>query len=1256
MSAAVDVMTAATASLSIENLISLSFDNYQKNGEDDELVQANHRVSTTTSSTSFLLQNPAATANDLRLQIYNYLVDVDNEEDGEEEVILTIIQILKSTLANLASSSSSLTTYNSFKSSEVSESTFKVLDMVANFVFAKGDGRLAEQVLDFLLPFSSVEVECIRGIICDFMGMALGYLFNGAGISNSNIGNAKKMKKKSQLLKIYNIPFLFGFKDEAEEFSWREDITTSIKDVLTQRLQDKSQAVRLLAIQATGQLFNSISISTSTTANVNEQQDILGLSNVELHEEITEALLWNLNHDPSFANRSAAINSLPITVDTLPSIVSRTRDSKLKVRVEALDLLSQKVDVKRLTRQQRVEILQSGLSTRYPATYQAATKMLCCGWMKSVKFDPVLLLELLEATTTYSSSSVEGGGEGLDESAVFEEVSVNAARAIIAAASEDYHSGVAVDDHGGNNNGKGGQVSGSLAVISTSELTLAALSNPEIREYKENVLDLKRFNMNTMYKSCGEPGERNENDDLDGSCTGQLTAASILFIRTMCDMIMESKSLTDYKKSTLLADIVPDVIILGEVIGHHMEKLIAIQMELDELDEDDHRVVEYEAKEDNEVFICLHLLKLSKVVDMNEEGTRRHFSNIIHRILCNPDTHADLVDGAVVALSASHHSEAGFLLSISEVLSHVIETDNEDHEQDNEDVEDSVPTAPVNPEMKKEQYLRGIEILSVALEKTSRKMSSNAVLQNFASVILTAITDLSLGPLVREAGVSCFGRYVILMEESTIMSKYKPILMGIAFSEEEKIEIRAQATLAICDLAFMFHRIMAPILLENVSDTEVSLSDLLYKLLSQPRKSLAIVAAECAAKLLFTGKMHDANVVAHLVAMYFDKDLAGSLEEGNESVKGVGSPTRLAQLLTIFFPAYSMGSAIGRETLSACNKPLLRVVHEKMSVKVKGRRSTTWPIAKMIQYVCQTIEGGEEAAQAVEKCEREEEPKGASPLLNAVNAICSFINEDGDELTTAYLRALCKILSNSYIDVESEDICALRSLKQGLNDLAINVTDTTAMRSLENLIELVDEVNSDDEDDVDDIEENNGDEAVDAEEVNSDDEDDANEIEESNGDEAANVEEVDSDDEDDESNADETNEQSYIEMEESEEMNEEVQNTTAEKPAFANVGQNERNRKSNSSSRTNKSRTLNGNGIPSFASLGTAADSEQTSSTSRTAGGPKDGIPMFASIGSSDARTIREQKRALDNSQSGSDSESESDSSSSSSDSDEYSD
>ena len=1193
--------------VSIENLINLSFDYYQKNADDE---QANFN---TRQATSFLImESSTATADDLRLQIYQYLLRNSKlNEEGEEEVSLALIQILKATLANIASSS--LTTYNSFKSSDLYDATLKIFEMVAYFGFAKGDGRLAGKIMEFVEPFAQVDLECMRGIVCDFMSLALRPLYSFS-YNNTNNNKIRDHKKSEPLQKF---KFFFGCNDDdSEEFAWREEITSSIKDILAQRLQDRSQAVRLQAIQAVGYVFVQNNICG------NQDQDILGLSNPDLHEEITQGLLWNLNHDPSFANRSAAINSLPVTIETLPSIVLRTRDSKLKVRVEALDLLCNKVDVKTLTREQRVAILQSGLSTRYPSTYHAATKMLCCGWMKSVKFDPVKMLELLETT-----NSVENGEE---ESCVFEDVSVNAARAIIAAASDNYVSGVEMCKDGQDSSGK--EIQGS--VISTSGLTLAELSSPEIREYKEYVLDLKRFHISTMYKNQGET----KTDDEDGadSTTG-LTAASVLYIESMCDMIMESGSLSEYKKSSLLAEIIPDVIVLGEVIETHMKRLSEIQMELDAIDEEeDERVAAYEAKEDNEVFICLHLLKLAKVVDLNEEGTRRHFSNIIHRILCNPDTHVDLVEGAIVALSASHDSEAGFLLSVSEILSNVIETETVDDE--NIDADTYVPTAPVNPEMKKEHYLRGIEILSVALEKTSRKMSSNAILQNFSSVILMAITDLSLGPLVREAGVICFGRYVILMEESTIMSMYKPILMEIAYSEDEKIEIRAQAMLALCDLAFMFHRIMAPILLENVSDTEISISDLLYQMLSQPRRSLAIVAAECAAKLLLNGKMHDANIVAHLVAMYFDKDLVGDTEEGNVSVKEVGSPTRLAQLLTIFFPAYSMGSAIGRETLNACTKPLLRIVHEKMSTKVKGKRTSTWPIAKMVEYICHTIESGEEAVKAsVENDEEEEIHRGPSPILNAAIAICGFINEDCDELSSTYLRALCKILNKSYIDVESEDSGILAVLKQGLNDLAIIITDDTAMRSLEDLIELVDDVG-----------------------------DEPNES-------RNNKSKVDDDNNDSMGTEDEEHDQSDIEMEVSEEMIDEEEDTIREEendpiqvpdeqeneegknvPLFATIGQKERDRKSNSSARSNESRTSNCDGIPLFASLGVNSKSKRSAST-RTVGTSNNGIPVFASIGSSEARTVRDQRLLSDSIDSGSESESESDESSFSSGSDEYS-
>ena len=55
--------------------------------------------------------------------------------------------------------------------------------------------------------------------------------------------------------------------------------------------------------------------------------------------------------------------------------------------------------------------------------------------------------------------------------------------------------------------------------------------------------------------------------------------------------------------------------------------------------------------------------------------------------------------------------------------------------------------------------------------------------------------------------------------------------------------------------------------------------------------AIAIVAAECATKLSFAGKLHDANIIARLLLMYFDKNLTGGrTDENDDAVKEVGFP------------------------------------------------------------------------------------------------------------------------------------------------------------------------------------------------------------------------------------------------------------------------------------------------------------------------------------------------------------------------------
>ena len=1191
------------ASVSIENLIATNFTNHQKSINDEEFQRCRNDVhDTNTISTS--VSTSLSTSESLRKQILDHVLnakDVSTEmETMQNEISTTLEYIMGATLTNIVQQKS--TSLASFKSSPIYDSTMMVLDLVSHFVCSKGDGSLATEVVEFMGKFAAVELECVRAIVCEFMGWSVQYLYSGT----VNVPGTKVYSKANSRLP--NVPFLLGCNSKEEEFEWREECTTLIKSFLIDRLQDKSQAVRQLAIEACGYLYmqhphtNVNSSNSSSTHSQRPDQDNimdmneLDLFNPELHEDITEALLWNISHDPSFANRSMALQSVPIVIDTIPAIVERVRDAKLKVRVDALEVLTTKVSIQQLSNEQRANILRDGLSTRYPATYAATTKMLCCGWIKRTKFDPIALLDLLDPIQ-------------------HENVCLNAAKAIIATASKDY------------------EMEG---VLTTSDVTLGELSNPEIRAYKEKVLGT--ISITNPNAHTGDSANGEEERELD--------PASMIFIRARCEMILESKTLNEYKKSTRLAEIVPDVTVLGQVIGKHVKALNdiveeknSLEEEIDEDDDyDDDIIAGYDHREDIEVFICLHLLKLSKFVDLKEEGSRRHFSSIIHRILCNPDTHADLVEGAVHALSASHDNEAAFLLSISEVLASIIETDtdtgaDEGEGEDGNDANGGNGGSPhhMSKEEKTEQYLRAIEILSVALEKTSRKMSSNAILRNFNSTILNAITTPSLGPLVRESGVSCLGRYVILMDEETIIDTFKPVLMGIAFGEDEKIEIRAQAMLAISDLAFMFHRIMAPIALQNITEEEVAVTDLLLKMLSQPKKSLAIVAAECSAKLLFTGKMHDANIVAHLVTMYFDKNLTFDADEEDDAVKEVGSPTRLAQLLTIFFPAYSMGSAIGRDTLTACIKPLLGIVHNKMSMKVKGRKNPALPIAKMVEYICQTIENGEDAAAKSSNDDdgNETDLKDASPVLNVAVAICYFLCDENENLTISYLRSLCKILSKSYIDIDSEDIKTLKHLKRGLDELSINITDNTAMRSLETLIEILDDVQSDEEEDDEQVETENDEsedeeESVDKRQHKHDDVGDTESSTDTLDDKQMSYIEdrkenesvplfatMGSDDLGDTESSTDTLDDTQMSYIEDRKDNESV-------PLFATMGRQSNTSSTSTSASGQSSRISKDSDIPLFASAGNHTNPERQSSNSKVLrrGSRKAEIPLFASIGS----------------------------------------
>jgi hypothetical protein len=124
-----------------------------------------------------------------------------------------------------------------------------------------------------------------------------------------------------------------------------EESVEAARKCLIARLTDKSQAVRHAAI-----LASSFFVSMDN-------------DNVLL-----ESLLWNMAHDPSAANRMAALQSVPLVATTLDAIIDRVRDTKVKVRVQALEILGKKANGL-LTLQQYAQVIRSSLGTnRYVYT------------------------------------------------------------------------------------------------------------------------------------------------------------------------------------------------------------------------------------------------------------------------------------------------------------------------------------------------------------------------------------------------------------------------------------------------------------------------------------------------------------------------------------------------------------------------------------------------------------------------------------------------------------------------------------------------------------------------------------------------------------------------------------------------------------------------------------------------------------------------------------------------------------------------
>ena len=296
-------------------------------------------------------------------------VDENNENDFQKDVSNTLINVINSVLSTIVTSN--LTTQSSFTKSEYYDSSMTLLEHIASFVCTHGDGSLLNDILIHLLPFSSVaSFESIRCIICTFVGWCCTNLVESV---NTNIS-------KSNVAGDTSLTFLTGSDDQITNKEWRlECIDIIITKFLSKRLSDKNQSVRNGAIHASCLLLSSI--VDSSFMNGDDNDDDTNEYVVALLNELVTALMWNMAHDPSFANRSYVLQLFPIeSFMTLPSdddetmealktlvvesIVLRVRDDKVKVRLDAFDVLRKVHVEKDLTVEMRCEIVRQGFSPR----------------------------------------------------------------------------------------------------------------------------------------------------------------------------------------------------------------------------------------------------------------------------------------------------------------------------------------------------------------------------------------------------------------------------------------------------------------------------------------------------------------------------------------------------------------------------------------------------------------------------------------------------------------------------------------------------------------------------------------------------------------------------------------------------------------------------------------------------------------------------------------------------------------------------
>ena len=814
--------------------------------------------------------------------------DQDNVEGALDEAISqTLIYFLECSLATEVSQ-------------DTKESIVAIQELVAA-VAAKRIGVVTAVLHDRLVSLTVVLLERVRSAACRCIGWTVQYLFQNEELTKEEL----------------------------------ETLLDKASQALIPRFTDKAQSVRQAAVEASRFFFHR------AIGQVGEEID---------DPDIRQSLQWSLQHDPSVTNRVAAMESLPVTLQTMDVILTRVRDTKAKVRVAAVKALRQNIPhLEKWESEQCSELIESGWTDRCAVT-KAEIEQTVFGWLKSMNFDINQCLRHLDVVE-------------------FEDTCQKVMAILLEASDETLSENYSED---------------------------------EIIRYKRAV------------KECTKKIV---------AANQALEAEQVFLLRARC---AQAEKLEPRQRELVLCEILPDIPEVCEMFELHASALMKAIAEEKEF-----------SVTNRLVCVSLQLLSLVKSAEI-EEGSRLHLKSTLKSMIESVVVPDDLIEGCIETLQRIHRTESDFWDTVHTAVESLCVDVSEDGLSDN-------------------RILRLLSILCIVFERSSSHLASHPAVENFSSHVVPAASHENA--LIREAAISCLGKLGLFSDKDRVLREFKPLLLQVASDESEKLAIRAQALLGLSDWSMMFADTLSSIVSEV---TSVSFVEVLADMIRHHEVSLACVAAEVVCKLLTNGRICDTEGtwLGQLLVFFFDPRLVAAAEEAEEDDGNteVGSPIRLQQLLTLFFPLYCMRNERGPGAFPNCVAGALEIVSTRDSGK-KKRGSKSFPILKMVDFVLSiTLESEKMMAESAKKNGKDDPTKGSSPQVLIAMQIAKFLAHHSDELGVTNLRALAKILGTTELNRERECKADMKKLVELMEDLGNQIVDEASLDHLSCLNELLDDV------------------------------------------------------------------------------------------------------------------------------------------------------------------------------------------------------